>query len=241
MPWDIRREGKSYAVVQRNNGKTVGTHATRASAERQQAALYASENNEAKKSMNLYEMLTPVEKAYHDALVNVVSEHGPFDKGSQSVWVGYEKAADNEKASIGVKCSNCSFYGEGGSCKIVSFLVEADAYCRLAAIPDGLVTAKADIELGKGLGVGSMVSWGSSGGTARGKIKRIIRNGKYNVPNSDFTITGTEDDPAAVIEVYRDGKPSGTMVGHKLKTLRSSSSTTKSLWGGSFDPRGYNG
>jgi hypothetical protein len=73
----------------------------------------------------------------------------------------------------------------------------------------------------KGVGVGDMVSWNSSGGTATGKITRIIRNGKYNVPNSSFTITGTSEDPAAVIRVYQDGKPTDTLVGHKLSTLRS--------------------
>jgi hypothetical protein len=72
----------------------------------------------------------------------------------------------------------------------------------------------------KAVGVGSMVSWNSSGGTATGKIVRIIRDGKYNVPNSDFTVTGTPEDPAAVIRVYRDGKPTDTLVGHKVKTLR---------------------
>jgi hypothetical protein len=73
----------------------------------------------------------------------------------------------------------------------------------------------------KAMGVGSMVSWNSSGGTATGKIVRIIRNGSYNVPNSDFTVTGTPEDPAAVIRIYRDGKPTETLVGHKVKTLRS--------------------
>jgi hypothetical protein len=75
-------------------------------------------------------------------------------------------------------------------------------------------------EVSKAGSVGSMVSWNSSGGTATGKIVRIIRNGKYNVPNSDFVITGTPEDPAAVIRLYRDGKPTDTLVGHKLKTLR---------------------
>jgi hypothetical protein len=75
-------------------------------------------------------------------------------------------------------------------------------------------------QLSKAGSVGSMVSWNSSGGTATGKIVRIIRNGKYNVPNSDFTVTGTPEDPAAVIRVYRDGKPTDTLVGHKVKTLR---------------------
>jgi len=73
----------------------------------------------------------------------------------------------------------------------------------------------------KAVGVGSMVSWNSSGGTATGKIVRIIRDGKYNVPNSDFSVTGTPEDPAAVIRIYRDGKPTDTLVGHKVKTLRS--------------------
>jgi hypothetical protein len=75
-------------------------------------------------------------------------------------------------------------------------------------------------EIFKAVGVGSMVSWNSSGGRAEGKITRIIRNGKYNVPGTDVSVTGTEEDPAAVIRLYRDGKATDTIVAHKLKTLR---------------------
>jgi len=82
--------------------------------------------------------------------------------------------------------------------------------------------------------VGQMVSWNSSGGRAEGKVRRVLRSGSYKVPNSDFTISGTEDSPAAVIELYRDGKPTKIIVGHKVETL----SVKKSLWLGSFDPRG---
>jgi len=97
--------------------------------------------------MELYDQLTPVEKAYHDALLGVVDKFGPFDKGSGSVWVGYEDGLNNENASIGVKCGNCSFHVEiAGStelgCKILSFNVEENGLCRLAAIPDGLVNAE---------------------------------------------------------------------------------------------------
>jgi hypothetical protein len=91
---------------------------------------------------DLYSMLTPEEAAYHDALVGIAQKFGPFDQGSGSIWVGYQSAAQNDKADIGVKCSNCSFHYEtpnGMGCKIVSFLVEPEAYCRLAAIPDGMV------------------------------------------------------------------------------------------------------
>lgn len=75
-------------------------------------------------------------------------------------------------------------------------------------------------ELFKSIGVGSMVSWNSSGGRAEGKITRIIRNGSYNVPGTKVTVTGTQEDPAAVIRLYRDGEPTDVIVAHKLKTLR---------------------
>jgi hypothetical protein len=68
--------------------------------------------------------------------------------------------------------------------------------------------------------VGDMVSWNSSGGRARGKITRILRSGSYTPPGTDITITASEEEPAAVIRLYRDGEPTDTMVGHKLKTLR---------------------
>ena len=67
---------------------------------------------------------------------------------------------------------------------------------------------------------GDMVSWNSSGGMATGKIVRIVRDGKINVPDSSFEIEGREDDPAALIQLYRDGKPTETKVGHKVSTLK---------------------
>ena len=69
------------------------------------------------------------------------------------------------------------------------------------------------------LKIGDFVSWNSSGGRARGKIIKIERNGKINIPNSELTITGTEDDPAALIQVYRSGEPTDIEVGHKFSTL----------------------
>jgi hypothetical protein len=72
----------------------------------------------------------------------------------------------------------------------------------------------------KGLGTGSMVSWNSSGGRAEGKITRVITDGTYKVPGTSVTVSGTKEDPAAVIRLYRDGKPTDTIVAHKIKTLR---------------------
>ena len=41
MPYNIRESGSRYTVVD-DNGKVVGTHSTRAEAERHQRALYAN-------------------------------------------------------------------------------------------------------------------------------------------------------------------------------------------------------
>jgi hypothetical protein len=285
MPWNIRQNYgtcSGYAVVKESDGSIAGCHETREKAVRQIAALEASEADKgvqsefAKYRGELYAMLTEEEKAFHDALVAIAQQYGPFDLGTSSIWVGYESAEDNEDAEIGVKCSNCSFFNpENNGCAIVSYKVEPMGKCRLAAIPDGLITLDMDREekenfveeimenmdkqytgcgcptckamnvackdcpvcspnIGKAddVRVGQMVSWNSSSGRAEGKVKRIIRDGSYNVPDSDFTISGTSENPAVVIEVYRDGKPSGRMVGHRMSTL----SAKKSMWSGIFDP-----
>jgi hypothetical protein len=80
--------------------------------------------------------------------------------------------------------------------------------------------AIAMVEAGPGdLKRGDFVSWNSSGGRARGRIERIVRDGSIKVPNSDFTINGDADDPAALIRLYRDGSRTDTLVGHKFSTL----------------------
>jgi len=81
----------------------------------------------------------------------------------------------------------------------------------------------------KSVSVGQMVSWGSSGGNAKGKVVKVKRKGSIKVPDSSFTITGTEDNPAVLIRVYKDGKPTDTLVGHKMKTLNVIGSTSKAI------------
>ena len=85
------------------------------------------------------------------------------------------------------------------------------------------------VEFGKGYGkdemykavrVGSMVSWNSSGGRATGRVRRIITSGTYNVPGTSVSLNASQDDPVAVITLYRDGKATDITVGHKVKTLR---------------------
>ena len=83
-------------------------------------------------------------------------------------------------------------------------------------------TSLPDIFKADSVRVGQMVSWNSSGGTAKGKVKRVITSGSYKVPGTEVTVTGTSEEPAAVITLYRDGKPTDTVVAHKVKTLRGS-------------------
>jgi HK97 family phage prohead protease len=74
-----------------------------------------------------------------------------------------------------------------------------------------------------GLKTSDFVTWRASGGRAYGRIERIERDGEIDVPNSSFTITGTPEDPAALIRVYRkeglDYSPTEVRVGHKFSIL----------------------
>ncbi len=142
MPWEIKQgtsQCSGYGVFKQGTSQLEGCHSTKEAAQRQMAALYASENKVAKQG-SLYEMLTEEEKAFHDALVGIADQYGPFDLGTSSIWVGYETAEENEDAEIGVKCSNCTMFNpENNGCAILSYAVESEGKCRLAAIPDGLV------------------------------------------------------------------------------------------------------
>lgn len=91
----------------------------------------------------------------------------------------------------------------------------------MKAAPDGLKT-------------GDFVSWRASGGRAFGRIERVERNGEINVPDSSFTITGTPDDPAALIRVYRkegvNYSPTDVRVGHKFSTLSKIDTPKKDIY-----------
>ena len=78
------------------------------------------------------------------------------------------------------------------------------------------------------LSIGDFVEWDSSGGMARGRIEYIMTEGVLGVPDSEFSINADEDDPAALIRIYRqeendDGEmewdETETLVGHRFSTL----------------------
>jgi HK97 family phage prohead protease len=91
------------------------------------------------------------------------------------------------------------------------------------------ISLSEDVEVGgeralpNELQVGDYVSWNSSGGRARGEIIRIERSGNLIVPETDFSISASEDDPAALIRIYQkvEGgwESTETIVGHKFSTL----------------------
>jgi HK97 family phage prohead protease len=72
--------------------------------------------------------------------------------------------------------------------------------------------------------VGDFVEWDSAGGTARGRIEHVMREGVLGIPDTDFSINAEEGDPAILIRIYRevrDGwEATETLVGHKSSELR---------------------
>jgi len=74
MPWEVRQgtsQCSGYGVFKEGTNQLEGCHQTKEAANKQMAALYASENKMAKQG-SLYDMLTQEEKAFHDALGNSV-------------------------------------------------------------------------------------------------------------------------------------------------------------------------
>jgi hypothetical protein len=69
------------------------------------------------------------------------------------------------------------------------------------------------------LKIGDFVEWNSSGGMARGQIEHIMREGTLGIPDSEFSINATPEDPAALIRIFRDGEATETLVGHRFSTL----------------------
>jgi len=144
------------------------------------------------------------------------------------------RPAVSDDVPEGRACGNCVFYNEDRVnddgvqvwCDRWDDWVRGDHYCNAwqgredsGYKPDD----EDDRAAPDAVTVGDFVSWGSSGGRARGKVTRIVREGRLPVPDTDFVLNASEDDPAALIEVYRperDGwEGSGTIVGHRLSTL----------------------
>lgn len=71
------------------------------------------------------------------------------------------------------------------------------------------------------LRAGSLVTWNHRGGSATGKIVKIVRTGKLKVPNSTLALNASAEEPAALIQLIKDGQLTKVMVGHKLSTLQS--------------------
>jgi HK97 family phage prohead protease len=146
----------------------------------------------------------------------------------------YRVLPDNYRPSLsedvpeGRACGNCVFYIEsdvkefaGGELR--AWCEKWDDYVNGAYYCNAWQPALEDRAEPNSLNVNDFVSWNSSGGRARGRIERIVNDGTINVPDSSFSITGTPDDPAALIRIYR---PEGngwdetdTLVGHKFSTL----------------------
>jgi len=125
----------------------------------------------------------------------------------------------------GRACGNCFFFNEAKQneegtrawCEKWEDFADGGYYC------NSWQSKEEERAAADELIVGDFVSWNASGGVARGRIVRIVRDGEIEVPNTSFTITGEEDNPADLIRIYRESdgewEETETLVGHRFSTL----------------------
>ena len=91
--------------------------------------------------------VAPAEREFADSLLAIAKKYGKLsDNDGNGIWVGYVPKSENDNYEIGVRCENCILHESASVCKIVKQKIESGGYCRLAAIPDGVVGSSRDEE-----------------------------------------------------------------------------------------------
>jgi uncharacterized protein len=79
------------------------------------------------------ETLSPANFALYEAIEEVAVENGQWPQGGPD---GAHYMTENPFADRGMKCQNCVFWNEGGSCDVVEGEIDANAICKLWIIPE---------------------------------------------------------------------------------------------------------
>ena len=169
---------------------------------------------------------------------------GTYDGESFRAALGNDKYTTSAEASARADAIGCSGFHsmtEDGQEIFMPCDSHAD-YERIVGSADGAYRA-----LPGELSLGDFVSWDSSGGTARGQVEHIMTDGVLGIPDSSFSINATEDDPAALIRIWRpteeDGgtewNPTETLVGHRFSTLTKIDSLRSEIRDVHLDPPAY--
>lgn len=189
---------RGYAVV--GAGGIHGCHTTRASAINQQQAIYAAT---ARKVADENEMKDKKKKELHKAW-SIVEGHPDCEGFAVVGSHGDLKSCHKDKASAESALAQHNQNEENG---------QSDGN------DDNHSDDFSNVQKASSVKNGDMVSWNSSGGRATGRVEHVMRSGTLGIPGTEFSINATEEDPAVLIRIYRDGKPTETLVGHKMSTL----------------------
>jgi len=91
--------------------------------------------------------MAAAEREFANALLGIAQKYGKLsDNDGNGIWIGYVAEEENDNYDIGVRCENCVLHESDYVCKIVKQRIEPGGYCRLAAIPDGVVGNPKDSE-----------------------------------------------------------------------------------------------
>lgn len=80
--------------------------------------------------------LSPENFALYEAIEKIAVDEGKWDQAGPA---GAHYMKESPFAGRGIKCQNCVFWNEGGTCDVVNGAIEPEAVCKLWVIPEEML------------------------------------------------------------------------------------------------------
>jgi hypothetical protein len=70
---------------------------------------------------------------------------------------------------------------------------------------------------------GDFVNWDAEGGVLEGRVEYVMTDGMFGLPDSDYSLEASPEDPAVLVRVYDQGEETELLVGFRQESLRDGS------------------
>ena len=187
--------------------------------------------------------LNPRQQDMAEDLAEIVMEYGQFDQGYGANGAHYADGSKNVFKSDNIMCGNCIFFDENNNkCLVVSGNIDPEGVCKLWIIPEEEFTETTEQEAEEEMTEVEKRDFNA-------KERQHMADTGAAMPDGSFPIRNAQDLHNAIQSIGRAKDPEAAKahIKARAKTLGLTDqlpdtwkSTTKSLWGDTFNPLGVN-